>query len=69
MRASRTLMEEPKTGPRIVEAFQNYKPPFDAANAIRRMLRAVPPKFLPGLHAIVLTNVAALSRKDRRQKT
>ncbi len=32
------------------------------------MLRDVPPQFLRGLHSVVLTNVAALSRKDREQK-
>jgi hypothetical protein len=63
------VTEEPKSGPRIVEAFQNYKPPFNAEKAVRRMLRAIPPKFLLGLHAIVLTNVSALSRKDRDRKT
>ncbi len=32
------------------------------------MLGDVPPQFLRGLHAIVLTNVAALSRKERERK-
>jgi hypothetical protein len=63
------VTEEPKSGPRIVEAFQNYNPPFNAEKAVRRMLHAIPPKFLLGLHAIVLTNVSALSRKDRDRKT
>lgn len=63
------MTEEPKSGPRIVEAFQNYTPPFNAEKAVRRMLSAIPPKFLLGLHAIVLTNVSALFRKDRDRKT
>jgi len=63
------MAEKSQTGPRIVLAFQNYAPPFDAEKAIRRMLRVVPPKFLAGLHTIVLTNAAALSRREREQKT
>jgi hypothetical protein len=63
------MAEKSQTGPRIVLAFQNYAPPFDAEKAIRRMLRVVPPKFLVGLHTIVLTNAAALSRREREQKT
>jgi hypothetical protein len=33
------------------------------------MLRIVPPKYLWGLHSVVLTNVDALSRKERDRKT
>ncbi len=63
------MAEEIESGPQIVLAFQNYTPPFNAEKAIRRMLRDVPAKFLHGLHAIVLTNVSALSRKERDRKT
>ena len=63
------MTEELPSGPGIVLAFQNYTPPFDAEKVIRRMLRVVPPKFLAGLHSIVLTNVAALSRKERERQT
>ena len=63
------MTEEAQSGPRIVLAFQNYTPPFDAEKSIRRMLRIVPPKFLAGWHTIALTNVATLSRKEREQKT
>ena len=61
--------EQTHHGPRIVEAFQDYSPPFNATKAVRRMLEIVPPKFLWGLHAIVLTNVSALSHKERERKT
>src|SRR3989442_10272228 len=63
------MAEEMHPGPEIIVAFQNYTPPFDAERAVRRMLRDVPPKFLRGLHTIVLTNVSALSRKERDRKT
>lgn len=63
------MTEEAQPGPRIIEAFQGYTPPFDAGRLIRRMLRDVPPQFLRGLHAIVLTNVASLSRHEREQRT
>jgi hypothetical protein len=58
-----------QAGPRIIEAFQEYTPPFNAAKAVHRMLKVVPQKFLWGLHSIVLTNVSALSREDRKRKT
>lgn len=63
------MAEETTPGPRVVEAFQGYAPSFDISRVIRRMLRVVPPNFLWGLHAIVLTNVGALSRKERERKT
>ena len=63
------MTEANETGPQIVVAFQNYSPPFNAEKAIRCMLRIVPPNYLWGLHSIVLTNVQALSRKDRDRRT
>src|SRR6266581_6524008 len=63
------MTEEPQPGPQIVLAFQNYTPPFDAEKVIRRMLRIVPANYLWGLHSIVLTNVQALSRRERDRKT
>ncbi len=63
------MAEETQSGPQIIVAFQDYTPPFNAEKAIRRMLRCVPSKFLRGLHAIVLTNAGALSRKERDRKT
>lgn len=62
------MAEETQSGPRVSLAFQNYTPSYDAEKAIRRMLQVVPPKYLRGLHSIVLTNVGALSRKQREQK-
>lgn len=63
------MTEETQFGPQIVVAFQNYVPPFDVEKAVNRMLRIVPPKYLWGLHTIVLTNVEALSRTERDRKT
>jgi hypothetical protein len=60
--------EEKGPGPRIVVAYQNYKPPFDSEKAIRNMLTVVPANYLWGLHSIVLTNVQALPRKSRVRK-
>lgn len=63
------MVEEKQPGPQIVVAFQGYTPPFDAEKAIRGMLKVVPANYLWGLHRIVLTNVQALSRKERDRKT
>jgi hypothetical protein len=63
------MTEDSELKPRIIEAFESYRPPFDVTRAVRRMLRDVPPKFLHGLNSIVLTNVAALSRQQRNQRT
>ena len=63
------MTEEKQPGPQIVVAFQGYTPPFNAEKALRRMLRIVPSNYLWGLHSIVLTNVQALSRKERERKT
>jgi hypothetical protein len=62
------MADEAQSGPRIVLAFQNYTPPFDAERVIRNLLRIVPPNYLWGLHSIVLTNVQALSREARERK-
>ena len=63
------MSQQVEVGPKIIESFQSYTPPFDATKAVRRMLRDTPPQYLHGLHSIVLTNSAALSRKDRDRKT
>jgi hypothetical protein len=62
-------MEALKPGPRILEAFEDYAPPFSASESIGRMLKVVPPELLHELDAIVLTNAAALSEKERGRKT
>jgi hypothetical protein len=62
------MSQEAHSGPQIIVAFQDYAPSYNAEKAVRRMLRYVPEKYLNGLHAIVLTNVAALSRKERDRK-
>jgi hypothetical protein len=62
------MTEQVQVTPRIVLSFQDYIPPFDGEKAIRRILQMVPPKFLSGLHTIVLTNIAALPQKVRERK-
>ena len=54
--------------PQIIEAFNGYDPSFPVTKLVRKMLRSVPPKFLGGLHAVVLTNAAALSRQQRKKR-
>jgi hypothetical protein len=50
---------------RITEAYQRYTPPINASAIVHKLLRSVPEKYLKGLDCVVLTNEAALSRKDR----
>ena len=63
------MTDEPNSWPQIIMFFQDYAPPFDAEEVIRRMLRVVPTNLLWGLRSILLTNVQALSRKERNQAT
>jgi hypothetical protein len=55
--------------PRVIEYYSGYKPPFNVARAVSRMLDSVPPKYLNGLSEVVLTNPAGLSRHRRRSTT
>ena len=57
------------TGPRIVESYRDFKPPRGFKKKVELLLRYVPPKYLAGLDAIVLTNGAALNRDERPKKT
>jgi hypothetical protein len=53
---------------RIAEAYRQYTPPFDVSVVVRRLLSSVPEEYLRGLDCVVLTNVEALSRKERKGK-
>lgn len=53
----------------VIERYQDFSLPFDAARLVRDLLRCVPKKDLAGLQSIVLTNEAAQSREDRRRHT
>jgi hypothetical protein len=53
---------------RIVEAYHDYCPPFDLAKVVRRLLRAVPDKYLRDLDCVVLRNESALTRKESAGK-
>jgi len=53
---------------KVVEAYEDYEPPFDASSVVRELLNSVPGKYLRGLRCVVLTNETALSRRDRKGK-
>jgi hypothetical protein len=55
--------------PIISTSFFGYKPPFDPAPIVRRMLESIPEKYLFGLGEVVLTNASGLPRKRRRSIT
>jgi hypothetical protein len=57
------------SAPNIVEAYRDYVPPQTVLPIIKDLLKTVPPRYLVGLQAIILTNQAAQPRKRQRQKT
>ena len=52
---------------KIVEQYLEYSPPINVHGSVRQLLRAVPEKYLSGLHRITLTNSTSL-RKTYRGK-
>jgi hypothetical protein len=52
---------------KIVEQYLEYSPPINVHGSVRELLRAVPEKYLSGLHRITLTNSTSL-RKTHRGK-
>jgi hypothetical protein len=58
-----------KAGPTIVENYRDYEPPPKTREAVQLLLSYVPPQYLVDLHSIVLSNIGAFSRRERRQKT
>lgn len=64
------MSEQSQPVPRLILAFQAYTPPFNAEEAVHRMLKIVPSQHLWGLDSIVLTNVPeALARTELEQRT
>jgi len=61
-------VEKNPSGPEIVESYRDFKPPRNFKRNIQMLLRYVPSEYLIGLKSIVLTNRAALTRDQRRQK-
>jgi len=55
--------------PEIVENYRDFEPPTGFRRSLDQLLDTVPEKYLVGLEAIVLTNQAALTRDERREKT
>ncbi len=51
--------------PQIVEAYRDYRPPFDATRMVRTLLRTVPEKYVRGLDCVVLLNEAFLPHRKR----
>jgi hypothetical protein len=58
-------LADERTAVRIVEAYRDYQPPFDATKLVGKLLVTVPDKYLRGLDCILLTNASGLARKDR----
>ena len=52
---------------KIVERYIEYSPPINVHRSVRQLLRAIPEKYLSGLHKITLTNSTSL-RKTYRGK-
>lgn len=67
------VSETESSGPRrpsvVARYSSDYRPPFDVASVVERMVDSVPPKFLVGLSEIVLTDRGGLPRKRRRSVT
>lgn len=55
--------------PSVVENYRDFEPPTQVKKLVEDLLEAVPQKYLAGLKTIVLSNQAALTRDQRRQKT
>jgi hypothetical protein len=54
--------------PDIVENYKDFDPPANVRQIVEELVDAVPQKYLNGLKTILLTNLSALSRNQRRQK-
>lgn len=52
----------------MIVSFNAYKPPFDPAPIVHRMLDSVPRAYLAGLGAVVLSNASGLSGKRRKTR-
>ncbi|MGC2620608.1 MAG: hypothetical protein WA414_16295 [Acidobacteriaceae bacterium] len=50
----------------MIVSFSGYKPPFDPAPLVRRMLDSVPQKYMAGLSTVVLSNASGLTGKRRK---
>jgi hypothetical protein len=55
-----------RTGPMIVENYHDYTPPPKTRESVELLLRYVPPEYLVGLQSIVLSNIGAFTRKERK---
>lgn len=53
----------------VQEVYSDYKPPLNVKKTVQILLKYVPPEDLANLQSIVLTNMAALSRKRKRQRS
>jgi hypothetical protein len=60
-------MNEPQNLP-IQEVYREFTPPVNVKKTIETLLLSVPSDSLAGLQEIILTNVSALSREQRRKK-
>jgi hypothetical protein len=53
----------------VKEAYRGYASPVNAAKIIRRLLTAIPAKYVRGLDCVVLTNLSGQPRRHRLGKT
>ena len=50
---------------RIIEAYSDFQPSFNAKKVVYKLLSTVPGKYLQGLDCVVLLNESGLPRRDR----
>ena len=50
----------------VIEDYRDWSPPFEMAATVRTLLASVPPRYLVGLHSVVLSSRHRLSRERRR---
>jgi hypothetical protein len=55
--------------PQVIEAYRDYAAPFDVRRAVLRLLSTMQQRHVQGVRAIVLTNLDALSRQQRRRNS
>jgi hypothetical protein len=53
----------------VKDAYRDYTPPMNAAKIVRRLLAAIPSKYVRGLDCVVLTNLSGQPRRHRLGKT
>jgi hypothetical protein len=68
LQVATTPLESGPNVPAITESYRDFEPPPNFKRYVETLLQYVPPKYLVGLTAIVLTNRAGLTGNKRKQK-